>query len=116
MQLLRSGIPALDDPSEKLRMDIVNYIDQAIGFTIYFKLPVCSGSLLQHFRNIVYRMPAPEMINNVVNKVKQLVDQYTRVDLFFFSKINEPPVDPISPGSPFILVNQRTWIHHEIQI
>src|SRR5258707_6346166 len=55
-------------------------------------------------------LPAAERIDDIVDKIQQLVDQGAGVHLFYFPEVDEIAVDTIAAGPPFVLVYQGARI------
>ena len=73
-------------------MDIIHHSGQAFGLFENLKLAVRAGTAFHQFTHIADGMPAAEMIYHIVHKIKQLIDQYPGIYLFFFTKVNEPAI------------------------
>src|ERR1043166_1672930 len=99
---------------EELAVDVVNYLAVVLCSIEYLQLPVRAGSMFQDPLNMHDRVPASKIVYNVINKIKQLIDQYPCIHFSFLSKIDHAAVDTIPPRTPFIFVNQHARINDEV--
>jgi hypothetical protein len=61
-------------------------------------------------------MTATQIIEHVINKFEQLVQQYPGAYFLFFSEIDQPAINAIPAGAPFIFIDKRPAILNEIQV
>src|SRR5579859_1844099 len=55
-------------------------------------------------------LAASQVIDHIVDKIQQFIDECTGVDLFFFPEVDKMAVDAIAACPPFILVYKGAGI------
>src|SRR6202007_823430 len=80
------------------------------------QLTVRPRAPFQHFMDIIDRLPAADMVYDVVHELEQFVDQNPRIDLFLLPEIDQGAVDSVPPGPPLVFVDQRPVVDDEIKV
>ena len=97
-------------------MNIIHHSLELIRLLVNFDLAISACSVFEHFGNVIDRMAASEMVYYIINEIEQFIDQYPGVHFFFFTKIDQSSINPISAGSPFIFIDQGAGVLNEIEV
>src|SRR5882757_9458524 len=61
-------------------------------------------------------MAATKIVYNIVNEIKELIDQHSCIHFFFLAKIYHEPINTVTAGPPFIFIQQGARILNEVHI
>src|SRR5256886_6080261 len=81
--------------------------------SIHAKLAVGTRSHLQDLVNVIDLFARIELVHNVVDEFKILVDQIARCNLFLFSEINQLAIQTIARRTPLVFHDQSAPIEAE---
>src|SRR4030095_4636907 len=56
------------------------------------------------------------MINDVIYKIQEFIDQDPGIYFFLFSKSSESAIDAVSAGPPFVFIDQCPGVLNKVQI
>ncbi len=92
------------------RNDIAHHGLEIAGFLVNTQLAVSAGAFVHDGADIFNSVAAAEIVDDVINKLEQFMNEFARGDFRFLAKVNELAFDAVASRAPLVLFDEGAAI------